>query len=46
MVYSLLRLGFGDEPRVKAGIGWICENQRFDDGVADPQGGTAATWEW
>ncbi|MCX7024769.1 MAG: nitrogen fixation protein NifH [Spirochaetes bacterium] len=39
MVYSLLRLGHGGDPRVEAAIGWICDHQRFDDGVPDPPRG-------
>jgi len=39
MVYSLIRLGLGADPRVGAGIEWICDFQRFDDGVADPPRG-------
>jgi hypothetical protein len=32
MVYSLIRLGYLDDPRVQAGIDWINTYQRFDDG--------------
>lgn len=32
MVWSLIRLGFLDDERVKRGINWIVEYQRFDDG--------------
>lgn len=39
MAFSLVRLGLGDDPRVKAAIEWICEYQRFDDGVAKPPRG-------
>ncbi len=39
MVWSLLRLGRGDDPRVQAGISWITRYQRFDDGVARPPSG-------
>jgi hypothetical protein len=39
MVWSLIRLGLADDPRVKRGIGWIVRYQRFDDGIAhDPKG--------
>jgi hypothetical protein len=36
MVWSLIRLGFLDEPRVQRGIDWIVQYQRFDDGEAWP----------
>jgi hypothetical protein len=36
MVWSLIRLGFLDDPRVKRGIDWIAKYQRFDDGEAYP----------
>ncbi len=40
MVYALTRLGFGDDPRVRQAIAWICRYQRADDGEtgfpADP----------
>ncbi len=32
MVWSLIRLGMSDDPRVKRGIDWIARYQRFDDG--------------
>jgi hypothetical protein len=32
MVWSLIRLGFLDDERVKRGIDWIVQYQRFDDG--------------
>jgi hypothetical protein len=39
MVWSLIRLGFIDDPRVKLGIDWIVRTQRYDDGLARaPQG--------
>ncbi len=34
MVWSLIRLGFLDDLRVKRGIEWITKYQRFDDGEA------------
>jgi hypothetical protein len=34
MLWSLIRLGFLDDPRVKRGIDWIVRFQRFDDGVS------------
>jgi hypothetical protein len=33
MVWSLLRFGYFDDPRVRRGIDWIVEYQRFDDAV-------------
>jgi hypothetical protein len=36
MVWSLIRLGFLDDERVKRGIEWIVKYQRFDDGEAWP----------
>ena len=36
MVWSLVRLGFLDDPRVKRAIDWIVQYQRFDDGEAWP----------
>jgi hypothetical protein len=33
MVWSLIRFGYLDDPRVKQGIDWIVRYQRFDDGV-------------
>jgi hypothetical protein len=36
MVWSLIRLGYGTDPRVQRGIDWIATYQRFDDAIADP----------
>jgi hypothetical protein len=36
MVWSLVRLGFMEDPRVQRGIEWIVKYQRFDDGEAWP----------
>jgi hypothetical protein len=36
MVWSLIRLGFLGDPRVKRGVEWIAKYQRFDDGEAYP----------
>jgi hypothetical protein len=36
MIWSLIRLGYLDDPRVQAGIDWINTYQRFDD--ADGEG--------
>lgn len=33
MVWSLIRLGYGNDPRVQRGIDWITRFQRFDDGI-------------
>jgi hypothetical protein len=39
MVWSLIRFGYLDDPRVQRGIRWIVEYQRFDDGVEEsPRG--------
>jgi len=39
MLWSLIRLGYLDDPRVQRGIDWITTYQRFDDAVAEaPQG--------
>jgi len=32
MVWSLIRFGFLDDPRVQQGIDWIAKYQRYDDG--------------
>jgi hypothetical protein len=34
MVWSLVRLGYFEDPRVQQGIEWITTYQRFDDGTA------------
>jgi hypothetical protein len=39
MIYSLIRLGYLSDPRVRRGIDWITRCQRFDDnGAPPPQG--------
>jgi len=39
MVWSLIQLGYLDDPRVKQGINWITSYQRFDDGIKEsPKG--------
>jgi len=39
MVWSLIRFGYLDDPRIKRAIDWITAYQRFDDGVKDaPKG--------
>jgi hypothetical protein len=35
MVWSLIRLGYVDDPRVQKGIQWITKYQRFDDGTQE-----------
>ena len=32
MIWSLIRFGYLDDPRVKKGVQWITKYQRFDDG--------------
>ena len=39
MVWSLIRLGYLDDPRVGRGIKWITTFQRFDDRIARPPKG-------
>ncbi len=40
MVFSLIRLGLLDDPRVRRGIDWVTTRQRFDDGEGEaPTGG-------
>lgn len=36
MVWALLRLGFGEDPRVREGIRWLDRYTRTDDGEARP----------
>ena len=36
MTWSLIRLGWGEDPRIKAGIQWLAEFQRTDDGETEP----------
>ena len=33
MIWSLIKLGYLDDERVKKGIDWIARYQRFDDGI-------------
>ncbi len=35
MVFSLIRLGYLDDKRVREGIKWITSYQRFDDGIKE-----------
>jgi hypothetical protein len=39
MVYSLIKLGYPDDPRVKRAIEWITSYQRFDDGIQESLNG-------
>ena len=39
MVFSLVRLGMRDDPRVRRALDWITTYQRFDDGEGDAPGG-------
>jgi hypothetical protein len=39
MVWALLRLGCGQDERVRKGIEWITAYQRFDDGIDTPPSG-------
>jgi len=39
MVWSLIRLGYLEDPRVQRGINWIITYQRFDDGIEEPPKG-------
>jgi hypothetical protein len=39
MIWSLIRLGHLDDPRVKRGIDWIVKYQRCDDAVEEPPSG-------
>jgi len=33
MIWSLIRFGYLDDPRVRKGIGWIADYTRYDDGL-------------
>jgi hypothetical protein len=35
MVWSLIRFGYLEDPRVQCGINWIVTYQRFDDGIEE-----------
>ncbi|OGD46157.1 nitrogen fixation protein NifH [Candidatus Bathyarchaeota archaeon RBG_16_48_13] len=39
VVWSLVRLGYLENPQVVRGINWITTLQRFDDGIEDPPKG-------
>jgi hypothetical protein len=39
MVFSLIRLGYLEDPRLKKGIDWITTYQRFDDRIDKPPKG-------
>jgi hypothetical protein len=39
LAWSLIRLGYLDDPRTRRGIEWITKYQRFDDGIQEPPAG-------
>lgn len=39
MLWSLIRFGYLQDPRIQQGIEWICRYQRFDDGIENPPTG-------
>lgn len=39
IVWSFIRLGLLEDPRVQRGINWITTYQRFDDGIAEAEKG-------
>ena len=39
MIWSLIKLGYAGDERVRKGIDWIAEYQRFDDGDGGPPAG-------
>lgn len=39
MVWSLIKFGYLEDPRVQKGIGYIVQYQRFDDGIEEPPRG-------
>ena len=39
LVFSLIRLGYLDDPRLRRAVDWITTYQRFDDGDGDPPTG-------
>ena len=46
MVFSLIRLGMLDDPRVQAGIDWLTTYARYDDGDGEaPTGWPYEPWE-
>ena len=46
LVWSLIRLGMLDDPRVQRGVDWITTYQRFDDGEGEaPAGWPYDRWE-
>jgi len=44
MVWSLLRFGYLEDPRVQQGIDWITSYQRFDDGIKERPKGRESCW--
>lgn len=45
MVWSLIRLGYLNDPRVKKAVNWLAEIQRYDDGDGDATGWPYDTFE-
>jgi hypothetical protein len=46
LIFSLIKLGYLDDPRVRQAIDWITTYQRFDDADGDaPTGWTYDPWE-
>ncbi|NQV15614.1 nitrogen fixation protein NifH [bacterium] len=46
MLWSLIKFGYLNDPRVEQGLGWITTYQRFDDGIMQvPKGWPYANWE-
>lgn len=46
MIWSFIRFGYIDDPRVQKGINWITTYQRFDDGKAEfPEDWPYHRWE-
>lgn len=46
LVWSLTRLGYGDDPRVRRGLDWLIERMRYNDGEeTDPQTPPYANYE-
>jgi len=39
LTWSLIKLGYGKDPRIKKALDWITRYQRFDDGEAVPPSG-------
>lgn len=39
MLFSLIRFGYLDDPRIQKGINWIIKYQRYDDGIEEAPNG-------